>query len=361
MLAVLEAGDLYPSGFVRGLIYKTRLERDGFDVLFTNRACLPLARSLRSPPRWLRVLFRAPFGERLIHHIYRCANTLQEDRVVRMAASRDVVYMSKVTSARLVRKLRERTHARLVLDFGDALWLPRYAIERFDEVLAQVDAVTTDNEITAAYVRRHNPNCTVIPDCPQIEWFDRVRGEVAKPPQCERFLLGWVGSRGTAYNLYVVWEALEELSQRYPYLHLRIVGTDKNDLPPFERISYSCMPSYRQADMIREILQMHVGLFPLQEVEACRVRGVLKATTYMSGGAVAVCSPVGQCRELIEDGVNGMLAGSTREWVDKIEQLITNEDLRHRIVRNALRLVRDHFTVDRSYALLRRVLEERIP
>src|SRR5207247_5432401 len=120
--------------------------------------------------------------------------------------------------------LRQSTRARLVLDFGDALWLPRYRTDGFDQMLGLVQAVTTDNERTAEYVRQFNPNCTVIPDCPQVEWFDRARGAVSRGDGRESLVLGWVGTRSTAYNLFVVWEALERLFERHPHLRLPLVG-----------------------------------------------------------------------------------------------------------------------------------------
>jgi glycosyltransferase involved in cell wall biosynthesis len=219
-----------------------------------------------------------------------------------------------------------------------------------------VDAVTTDNELTATYIRRFNSNCTVIPDCPQVEWFDRRRNDITRAQQ-GTITLGWIGTPGTAYNLYVVWEALERLFDKHPDIHLRILGATPEFLPPFEKVRYSFVPRYTQAQMIDEALKMDIGLFPLQDVEACRVRGVLKATVYMSAGVVPVCSPVGQCVDLIKDGENGMLAGTAKDWEGKLALLIGDPALRKRLADNGLRDVRSKFTVDRSFALLKNVLE----
>ena len=243
-------------------------------------------------------------------------------------------------------------------DIVDALWLQNWRhTDQFHEVLRSVDAVTTDNEITADYVRPFNANCTIIPDVPQVEEFDKRRARLEKKPD-NKIILGWIGSPDNVYNLYVIWEALEELFRRHPSLHLRLVGTGRNLklIPPFERVRFSCRPSYNQVEMIEEVFGMHIGLFPLQNTERCRSRGVLKAAIYMSGEAVVVTSPVGQCRELIRDGVNGMIAGSTQEWIDKLEVLISNEDLRLRLAQNGLESVRSSFRLDQSFAKLKDVL-----
>jgi hypothetical protein len=91
---------------------------------------------------------------------------------------------------------------------------------------------------------------------------------------------------------------------------VRLVGTGDDPAlrPPFERVRYSAVPYYDQSTMIDEVLGMDIGLFPLQDVERSRVRGVLKAAIYMCGEAAVVASPVGQTPEVISNGVNGVLA-----------------------------------------------------
>lgn len=356
VLAILEAGDLYPSGTVRGLIYRKYFERDGIEIRFVSRIHLPIRRLMDSPPRWLRFMLRFGVFAELMTSINRRLTRRCERAALAAAKHYDVVYMSKVTSFAFVKSMRRATAARLVLDFGDAVWLPRWRIDRFDETLKTVDAITTDNALTAAYVRQFNPNCTVIPDCPNIEEFDRARSTVRKAAG-RRVVLGWVGSRSSAFNLYVVWEALERVFARHESLELRLMGVASDNLPPFERVRYSCVPTYDQAQMIEEVLKMDIGLFPLQDVEACRVRGVLKGAIYMSGEVAVVCSPVGQCIDLIQDGVNGMLASSTEDWEEKLEKLIVNQNLRRKIAHAGLETVRSQFTVAKSYPLLKSVLE----
>jgi glycosyltransferase involved in cell wall biosynthesis len=351
LLVVLEAGDSLPSGVIRGLAYEHLFAEHGFEAKFVSRRPARPFEANAFPFRQL--LDFAPVRNRLMTR----AINANENRIRKLARDVDVVYLNKVSSHELLQDLLRDKHARIVYDFGDAIWLQEWSASKLDDVLRQVDAVTTDNEVTANYVRRVNPNCVVIPDAPALDAFDARRAELSRKPK-DRIVIGWLGSPGTAYNLYVIWEALEELFRRHENLHLRLVGTG-NDLrliPEFENVKFSCVPHYDQARMVEEVFGMHIGLFPLQNVERCQMRGVFKATNYMSGEAAVVASPVGQCADFIRDGVNGLLAATKGDWIDKLETLIFDPGLRRGLAENGLACVRENFRVDQSFAKLKQVL-----
>lgn len=351
LLVVLEAGDSLPSGVIRGLAYEDLFAENGFDAQFVSRRPGSLFKTSRFPLRQL--LDFAPLRNRLVTRL----TARNENRIRKLARGADVIYLNKVSSQSLLQDLLKEKHARIVYDFGDAIWLQEWSASDLNEVLRQMDAVTTDNEITAGYVRRVNPNCVVIPDAPALHAFDARRRELGRKP-ADRIVLGWLGSPATAYNLYVVWEALEVLFKRHQNLHLRLVGTgnDLRLLPEFENVRFSCLPFYDQAKMVEEVFGMHIGLFPLQDVERCRMRGVFKATNYMSGEAAVVASPVGQCADFIQNGVNGMLAATKQEWIATLESLILDEGLRRGLAENGLASVRANFRVEQSFEKLKEVL-----
>jgi glycosyltransferase involved in cell wall biosynthesis len=360
ILVLLEGGDAYSSGVVRGLIYRDWFARSGHEATFVNRQHPALVRLYArleqdGSPRYR--LLRLVGARRVISAVTRFRSWRLLSSLGRSPDRHDVIYMSKVLDHDFVKALRTRTRARLVLDFGDAVW--NYpSVTRFGDTLRLVDAVTTDCPITRDYSLRFNPRAVVIPDCPQVEAFDARRGEAEKAGEGKPVTIGWIGSPSTAHNLGIVHDALEIVFSRHPDLRLRLVGTghDPAVLPRFSRVRYSTVPGYDQSRMIEEVLAMDIGLFPLDDSEASVVRGVLKATIYMSGEAVVVASPVGQSTELIQDGVNGMLAGTTAEWVEKLERLVGDAGLRARIARAALEQVRKDFSVESSFRKLEAVL-----
>lgn len=355
ILMILEAGNEYPSGLIRGSIYLPMFEQAGIPVICRNRLFSPLVRVIARPPFGLRRL--AKLFEKPLQSILGALSLIQEQFLLQEASRSDVVYMSKVVSPRFIRRLRRCTRARIVLDFGDALWGRRRQLKDFSTVLRTVDLVTTDNEYTKAAVIRFNPNCQVIPDSPQLEFFDRFRAIPRR--RSEKIVIGWVGSAGTAYNLFHVWEALEDIFSKNTNIEFRLVGIAQNSplLPPFENVNFTCRSSYNQQEMVEEVFGFDIGIFPLQDVAESYARGILKATVYMSAGVPVICSPVGQLNELIVDGVNGILAKNRQEWVEGLQTLIESPELRGRLGQGGLLTVRDSFSLERCFSKLKRALE----
>ncbi len=355
VLVVTEAGDAWPSGHVRAAIYRRLFEQDGIEVDLASRSVPWLTRLIEQPRRPFRHLVQAGAG-RVLERIGEQIARARERAIIRTARrGYDVIYLQKVASWRLVAALREACRSRLVYDLNDGVWLPAragFAGGRIRDILKTVDGVTCDNPGGVAFARQHNASVSLVPDPAQVELFDEHRGSATRnaPP----VVLGWIGSPATAFNLYVIWEALEALFAQNDGLTLRLVGCghDRRLLPRFEKVRCTTVPFYSRDEMIREVLQMDVGLFPLFDVEDSRVRGVLKATVYMSGGACVVASPVGQTCELIRHGENGLLARSTDEWLEHLMLAVRDAQRRQQLAAAGLQTVRERFSLPACYERL---------
>jgi glycosyltransferase involved in cell wall biosynthesis len=358
VLIALEVGDAYPSGLVRGLVYKDMFARRGYQATFVNRMDPVLEKCYTRKDALSRKLLAAGGGGAL-KVTNRLIGRLGERRIIRKARDVDVVYLLKTNSYRLVQRLRRSTRARLVFDLNDGLWLPRFsrfAGGRLLDILRSVDAVTSDNEYGCDYARQYNQHVYMVPEHPQLELFEAQRSHVRKNP--DEVVIGWIGSPATAYNLFAIWEPLESLFARHPHITLRLVGVgyDPTAYPRFEKVRFSTLPFYEQAQMVHEVLHMDIGVFPLFDVEDSVARGIMKATIYMSGGAAVVASGIGASTRLIADGRNGMLARSGGEWLEKLELLVTQPNLRRAVADGGLALMREDYNIERSFSRLEQAL-----
>ena len=283
------------------------------------------------------------------------------DRIVEMAASFDVVYSLKVPSLEFHERIIALRRPRLLFVFADAFWLPfarRGPWRDLNAILTIADGVLCVNEFTAAHARARNPRVFLMDDSPQTEDFDAYRGSTAR--DSAHTTLGWIGSPTTAQSLFRIWEPLEDLAAEFDDLRLRIVGSGPSSLlniPRFERLQWSSLAEYDHEAMIREVLAMDIGLFPVFRGDDARARGALKATIYMSGEAAVVAQRYAENPSLIQDGTDGMLCSTDEEWYAKIRHLVLNPEERRAMARRGLELVRRRFSRAATFEQLRHAID----
>jgi glycosyltransferase involved in cell wall biosynthesis len=340
-------------------VYRERLRADGVEVRFKSRRVPLLSWLAERVPTGL--LFR-PVRLAVIA-ARRLALRWLEIRLGQISAGYHVIFVLKTGSLPMMQRLRRNSKARLIYDLNDGLWLPgrrAHTNGNLNAILRTADVVTGDNEPVCEYARRHNKSVCRIPDHPPLESFERRRNQIHRDPS--KVVLGWIGSPGTAFNLFSIWEPLERLFEAFPQLELRILGASgPNWLPKFEKVRYTTCPSYSEASMVDEALAMDIGLFPLFDVEDSRARGVLKATVYMSAGACVVTRLIGDTRTLIQDGVNGVFAETPGEWFSVLSALIADPDRRKRIAEAGTETMRRDYSLDACYGHFRTALFGDVP
>lgn len=361
ILIITEAGDANPSGKIRAHIYKDLFLANGYHVRFKSCSSPFIVKINFSVQNNSFISFLKKFGIIGFLNFFNARIYKKINLFFLASYSRkfDIIYLQKIYSWPFIQTLSARKTARLVYDLNDGLWLPvfeRLTNGNIKQIIGAVDAVISDNPYGVAFAKKINKNSFMVPDSPQVEMFDIESRK--KETSDQTIVLGWVGSPGTLYNLYVIFEALESLFKRFKNIHLRILGSGFNQelLPSFENVRYSVKPFYTQKELVDEVLKMDIGLFPLFDIENSLARGILKATVYMSGEVATVCSSVGQSKELIKDGINGMLAATSGDWEEKLSVLITDAEARKNIARRGHETIKTEFTLEKNFQKLIDVL-----
>ena len=247
------------------------------------------------------------------NHVFPELPRVSGRKIVSMAREFDIVYLLAIQSLRLVKALKAKTSAKLVFDLTDALWRPAFqkvGWNNLDAILETVDAIFSENHHVCSYGKKHNPNVISIPVCTQVERFDELRPQTGDTEQDE-VVIGWIGSPSTAQAIAVIREPLDRLGKEFPNLRFRAVGCDESMLPSFQHLKITARRKYNEDDMIREVLQMDIGVFPPpSDLEDYNIRGALKAMIYMTGSVPPVCLNSGESTRVIEDGRTGMLVNS---------------------------------------------------
>ena len=290
-----------------------------------------------------------------------CKST--REQVISAAIQADIVYLLKISDLGMVQQLK-KGNAKIVFDLTDALWMA-YHQQRgwhdLDGILRIVDAIISDNQYVAQYGKQFTSDVYVVPCQTNVERFISQRAQLFQRKDLNKITLGWIGSQGTAGGLNRLRGCLEKLALRHPNLQLCIVGADQSAVPDIQAIPVTFIPTYDEDSMIREVLRFDIGLFPPSlDLEDYIVRGSLKAGIYMSAGVPPVCYNAGECADIIEDGITGMLAKEPDEWEEKLEKLISSPELRRQIGENAQKQMFETHTIsiltDRYSAIFEEII-----
>ncbi len=190
-------------------------------------------------------------------------------------------------------------------------------------ILAISRHVITCNEYLADYARKFNRNVTVIHTSVDTEKFTPRSKEDKRD-----ITIGWIGSHTTTPYLMQLMNVFSRLAAKHKF-DLKIVGAAEHNIkiPGITVIN----KEWRLADEIEQFQSLDIGVYPLSDDEWTAGKTGFKTIQYMSVGIPCVVSDVGPNRAIVEEGVNGFLAKSEDEWVEKLSRLIEDSQLRVKI------------------------------
>lgn len=224
-----------------------------------------------------------------------------------------------------------------IFDFDDAIFLPSFSkpnsfIERFksykkiNHIIKVSTYVIAGNSYLADFARKYNKSVAIIPTSIDTENYypdQKNRNDDSS----HKVTIGWTGSITTLEFLNMMRNIFKKLSERYSHVRFKIIGGTfmVNGLTNLESKNWSLK------DEKEDVKSFDIGIMPMPDNEWTRGKCGFKAILYMSMGIPCVCSPVGVNKEIIADGINGFLAHTQEEWIEKLSLLIESPDLRKRI------------------------------
>ena len=246
-----------------------------------------------------------------------------------------IIYIQKVLLPFPFPELLRRSRQKVLFDFDDAIftteapvesWLARIRTWRhrsgLPRMLKSSGHTIVENGYTGNHASKFGANVMVITGP-----IDTTHYFPAESEPTTEVVLGWIGSRSTTRYLEIIRKPLVEIKDRFPEISLRLIGAGDFDLKDFdvEHIPWTIDQE------VRDLRTFDIGLMPLPDDPWTRGKGGYKLLQYMSLGIPAVASPVGVNIEIVDDGVDGYLATTDDDWVERLSELISNPELRTRM------------------------------
>jgi glycosyltransferase involved in cell wall biosynthesis len=265
----------------------------------------------------------------------------------------DIVFVQReammVGSTYFEKKIKS-SGAKFVFDFDDSIWLMDTSAgnkkwewlknpEKTSKNVSYADLVFAGNNYLADYARKFNKNVVVIPTTIDTGKFFPDHSKKMD----DKIVIGWSGSITTIKHFEYALNYLSRIKKKYgDKVELKVVGDETyfNSELNIRGIKWS------SDDEVKTLNTFDIGIMPLPDDEWAKGKCGLKGLSYMSLEIPTIMSPVGVNTEIIDHGVNGFLASTTEEWVDAIEKLIEQPELRKTIGVKARKTVLEKYSVE---------------
>jgi len=259
----------------------------------------------------------------------------------------------------------------LVFDFDDAISRvsPKYGWKapivglfkcpgKTANLLELARAVVAGNRELETYAAQFNRDVTLIPTVVDHER-TKPRPEIEANFADRPLVLGWMGTHSTRPYIEGLLPVLRELDDRLkasggPKIVVRVIGAGR---PLHDAQLAIENREWRLKDELEELRNFDIGLYPLPDDDWARGKSGFKAVQNMAVAVPTVASPVGATADILTPGVTGFLPRTNQEWIDRLEQLALDRNLRREMGRAGRRQVEDWYCVEKQAPRWREVLE----
>ncbi|MFT7668006.1 MAG: glycosyltransferase involved in cell wall biosynthesis [Planctomycetota bacterium] len=277
----------------------------------------------------------------------------------------DVVMLQKTLLATsTIRKIRRASNV-LIYDADDRIWMrpgkpygwaTRSRLNRrLKAIVSTADLCIAANRVIAADQEgAGSTNVEVLPmSVDTSQWKPGVASEL----RSDRVTIGWSGAPRNLVFLEPLLPALREILRQNKNVRLAIHSGER---PSFDDIDFEHLP-FEPGLEPKAVAQFDIGLLPLPDDPFVHGKSPIKALQYSACGVPIVGQAVGATAELLQHEVNGLTVTDERSWLQNLQRLVTDSDLRVQLGEGGKTMVERSHSMDavfgRYLSLLQSALE----
>jgi glycosyltransferase involved in cell wall biosynthesis len=204
-----------------------------------------------------------------------------------------------------------------------------FLIKNSDHVLVSTDELV-------AYTKKFNQNLSLIPATIDVK---KYRFPVDH--QSDVVMIGWSGSQTTSKYLHLIDDVLKYIAQKYP-VKIMVMGDDDFAL---EGVDIELLHWSAETE-VANIQRFDIGLHPLPDEKWAYGKSGGKLVQYMAAGLPIIATAIAPNYKVIKDGYNGFLVKDDKEWIEKLELLIKDVQLRKQMGCNSRKFAEEYSSVE---------------
>ena len=139
----------------------------------------------------------------------------------------------------------------------------------------------------------------------------------------KKVTIGWTGTFSSKEYLDLLRDVFVKLNKRIEF-KLRVIGNFQYELPGIDLE----VIQWTKETEVEDLQGIDIGIYPLVQDDWVLGKSGLKAIQYMAFGLPTVATNVGTTPRIIKHMTNGWLVKTDEEWLEALEELIKNPQLR---------------------------------
>ena len=263
----------------------------------------------------------------------------------------DIIFIYReavMFGATIFEKMLAKRGAKVVLDFDDAIWLMDVSDgnknlqwlkkpSKTATLIKYSNLIIVGNKYLADYALQYNKSVEIIPTTLITDYYVPSN---SRNYNNAHICIGWTGSSTTIKHLETATPILKKIKEKFPNVYFKVISDVIFTIEGLE--IKNC--KWTKESEVADLEEIDIGIMPLPDDKWTKGKCGFKGLQYMAMEIPAVMSPVGVNTEIIEDGVNGFLAASEEQWIEKLSILISNSDLRKKLGENGRKTVINRFS-----------------
>jgi glycosyltransferase involved in cell wall biosynthesis len=283
---------------------------------------------------------------------------LKKLKLFKSAGKYDILFIQRKRFPVLWLKYIRKNARRIVYDFDDSVMYrnskaanpeSNTRVKMFKNIVTASDYVIAGNEYLKKNTTPYTNDVTTIPSPINMSLYPQK-----KYPEWSNITLGWIGATGSIHYLEKMKPVFEALGKKYEDLKLKIICDtffDCNNITVEKKL-------WRAQEEVADIQSLDIGLMPLMDDPWSHGKCGLKILQCLATGVPVVCSPAGINREIVEDGVHGFWANTQEEWIEKLEILINDSDLRRKMGMAGRKRVIEHYSLKANAPRMLKIFQQ---
>lgn len=235
-----------------------------------------------------------------------------------------------------------------IVDYDDAIFhnydLHQNRIIRFllkdkvSKVIKFSKTGITGSPYLTEYAKKYNENVVEIPTSINLNKY-----KTNNNPISSKFIIGWIGSKATSYNLLSLIPVFESLKAKDINFEIRCIGFDRQLESQFKNLPL-CIVNWSSETEVEEISKFSVGIMPLENTSFNKGKCAFKLIQYMACSIPTISTPLSANIKVNRHNFN-LFANSKDEWVNAFSELNKNPKRFKEIGQVNRTIVENHYSI----------------